>query len=284
MDKYPVGPSGYVALIDVMGDEAAIVDAARQSYGKGTRKRSGDQTLIRYLLRHKHTTPFEMVDLKFHIRCPMSVWRQWIRHRTASVNEYSTRYSEAIDDVSYVTGDEWRLQSSINKQGSDDSVLPLEPGRSLTYEQRDFHKRCKALYRKKLDLGVSRELARDDLPLGTYTEATWKMNLHNLLHFLALRLDPHAQLEIREFASAIAKIVKELFPNVWQAFEDYELRALKLTALEVTVIRKINEYRTPITEEEFMTHFQHPDWAKLERCRERDECMAKLERLGVLEW
>ena len=232
--KKPVLSDGFVTLVDVMGTDSDIVQAARVSYGKGTKKVSDDRNLIRYLMRHRHTTPFEMVEIKFLVRVPMDCWRQWIRHRTANVNEYSTRYSEAIDSMD--TADEWRLQSSSNKQGSE-GVMTDVVQKHLTDRELEFHQHAKEIYLERLDANVAREQARKDLPLSNYTEAYWKCDLHNLFHFLSLRLDAHAQLEIREYAKVIALIVKELFPISWEAFVDYRLNSMFLSSQEVDALK-----------------------------------------------
>src|SRR6185503_18131968 len=193
--KFPVLDDGFVCLVDVMGDDQAVVQAARVSYGEGTRKVSDDRGLIRYLLRHRHTTPFEMVELKFLVRVPMDTWRQWIRHRTASVNEYSTRYSLAIDAAQQTPADQWRTQAAGNRQGSGE-VLTAEAGSQLSVAEHELLQAARRTYEERIDRGVAREQARKDLPLSTYTEAYWKIDLHNLFHFLALRMDSHAQHEI----------------------------------------------------------------------------------------
>ena len=174
-----------------MGNDASVVQAARVSYGVGTKRVRKDRGLIRYLLRHAHTTPFEMCEIKFHVRVPMDVWRQWIRHRTANVNEYSTRYSIAIDAAQQTGAGEWRLQSSINRQGSANSCS-RDVGDKLSAEERALQRRAREVYEARLETGVAREQARKDLPLSTYTEAYWKIDLHNLLHFLRLRMSSHA--------------------------------------------------------------------------------------------
>ena len=194
---FPVLDHGHIRVIDYMGDDAAIVQAARVSYGAGTKKVHEDRGLIRYLLRNAHTTPFEMCKLKLHVRVPMDCWRQWIRHRTASVNEYSTRYSEAISDQQTTLPGEWRLQAMMNKQGSE-GFLDAATGEELTRTEAEFHQAAHDLYDTRIEQGVAREQARKDLPLSTYTEAYWSIDLHNLLHFLYLRMDSHAQYEIRQ--------------------------------------------------------------------------------------
>ncbi|MCA8983492.1 MAG: FAD-dependent thymidylate synthase [Planctomycetaceae bacterium] len=287
--KFPVLDDGFVCLVDVMGNDSSVVQAARVSYGEGTKQVSDDRTLIRYLLRHRHTTPFEMAEIKLLVRVPMDCWRQWIRHRTANVNEYSTRYSVAIDAAQGTPPDQWRTQSRSNRQGSD-IPLPVEQGQKLTETERDFHRQARQLYDDRLAAGVARELARKDLPLCTYTEAYWKIDLHNLLNFLALRMDPHAQLEIREYASTIGEnIVKPLFPVVWEAFEDYRLGSMFLSRLDQGVIQRMaraaseHPRTAPFTEAAFLAA-QDESWKSLTRCRERDECREKLIALGLLHW
>ena len=226
---FPVLDDGFVRVVDYMGTDSSIVQAARVSYGDGTKKVSEDRALIRYLLRSYHTTPFEMCVLKLHVRVPMDTWRQWIRHRTASVNEYSTRYSIAIDGSQMTNPDQWRQQAQDNKQGSagyfDQSV-----GSDLSATEQDLHRLSKKVYNDRLEQGVAREQARKDLPLSTYTEAFWQMDLHNLLHFLALRMDPHAQLEIRQYAETIGeKIVSQWVPMAWEAFKDYRFGRMTLS-------------------------------------------------------
>ena len=193
---------GFVRVIDYMGSDASIVQAARVSYGAGTKRIHEDRGLIRYLMRHDHTTPFEMCELKLHVRVPMDCWRQWIRHRTASVNEYSTRYSVAIDTMQITRKDRWRQQSPQNRQGSG-AFLDFETGARLSNRECEIQRLAREIYEERLAAGVAREQARKDLPLSTYTEAYWKINLHNLFHFLRLRMDAHAQEEIREYATRI---------------------------------------------------------------------------------
>jgi thymidylate synthase (FAD) len=228
---------GFIKIVDWMGGDQDIADAARVSYGKGTKSVSEDETLIRYLMRHSHTSPFEMCEIKLHIRIPMDHWRQWIRHRTANVNEYSTRYSEAIDSMEKTKQGEWRLQNKDNKQGSS-GFIDEELGRELTIKEAEFHEYAEEIYKDRLDKGIAREQARKDLPLSNYTEAYWKIDLHNLLHFLKLRMDKHAQLEIRSYADIIGyQIVSEWCPLTWKAFCDYKLNSINLTYLEVEYIK-----------------------------------------------
>jgi thymidylate synthase (FAD) len=283
--KFPVLDDGFVALVDCMGDDGSVVQAARVSYGEGTRRVSDDRQLIRYLLRHAHTTPFEMAELKFVVRVPMDCWRQWIRHRTASVNEYSTRYSLAIDSMQSTHDDEWRSQAASNRQGSD-GLLPRAAGHRLTQAETELQSMARRVYEERLEAGIAREQARKDLPLSTYTEAYWKIDLHNLLHFLALRMDSHAQLEIRRYAETIGReIVQPLFPLVWEAFLDYRVEAMRLTRLDREVISRLVAQSAaaglPATHEAFLAA-QHPSWTGLERCRERDECLGKLVSLGLV--
>src|SRR5262245_34736005 len=284
--KLPVLDDGFVALVDAMGDDQAVVQAARVSYGEGTRKVSDDRGLIRYLMRHRHTTPFEMAEIKLLVRVPMDTWRQWIRHRMASVNEYSTRYSIAIDAAQATPPHEWRQQAATNRQGSE-GILPGDVGGRLSESERQFQQQARALYEQRLELGVAREQARKDLPLSTYTEAYWKIDLHNLLHFLELRMDAHAQEEIRRYATTIGEqIVQPLFPLVWEAFVDYRRQSVHLTRLDREVIARLmkrlaEKGKSAAADEDFLA-VQDPSWASLTRCRERDECRAKLVRLGIL--
>jgi thymidylate synthase (FAD) len=270
--KFPVLDDGFVYLVDMMGDDSSIVQAARVSYGAGTKTVNDDRGLIRYLMRHRHSTPFEMVELKFHVRVPMDTWRQWVRHRTANINEYSTRYSEAIDSQQSTSPDKWRTQSTTNKQGSGD-YLPETLGTKLSNVETEFHKASRELYDQRLAAGVAREQARKDLPLSTYTEAYWKIDLHNLLHFLALRMDSHAQEEIRCYASTIGySIVSQVLPFVWEAFEDYRLQAVTLTKTELKAFQKWVQGLAP--EFDLRDAFE-----SIENKRERDEARTKVSKL-----
>lgn len=253
--KFKVLDKGFVRLVDYMGDDSAIVQAARVSYGKGTKTRHEDEGLIRYLMRHRHTTPFEQCQLKFHVKVPMDTWRQWVRHRTASINEYSTRYSEAIDDKQETKPNEWRLQDTKkNLQGSsgylpESDNLPsgheFGSGKKLTLEEENLHKLAGRVYQDRLNLGVAREQARKDLPLSTYTMAYWAINLHNLLHFLELRMDSHAQLEIRKYANKIGyDIVSELFPITWNAFVEYRLKSVTLTNRDIFMLKRLDNVKS----------------------------------------
>ncbi|MFO1007643.1 MAG: FAD-dependent thymidylate synthase [Planctomycetaceae bacterium] len=285
--KFPVLNDGFVCLVDTMGDDSAVVQAARVSYGEGTKHVSDDRTLIRYLMRHRHTTPLEMAEIKLLVRVPMDCWRQWIRHRMASVNEYSTRYSVAIDSMQTTAPDEWRTQSVSNRQGSGGFLSP-EMGEKLTDSEHEFQKSAERLYRERLEVGVAREQARKDLPLCCYTEAYWKIDLHNLLHFLALRMDSHAQLEIRQYATTIGEeIVAKLFPTVWEAFIDYRRDALALSRLEIEHIQRLSQLAgskglsLPVGLDVFL-EAQPEVWKSLSRSRERDECRSKLQLMGLV--
>lgn len=283
--KFPVLDDGFVCLVDAMGDDQAVVQAARVSYGEGTRQVSDDRGLIRYLMRHRHSTPFEMAEIKILVRVPMDCWRQWIRHRTASVNEYSTRYSLAIDATQQTSSDAWRRQSQGNRQGSE-GFLENTLGEELSASESALQHESRRIYQERIDRGVAREQARKDLPLSTYTEAYWKIDLHNLLGFLALRMDHHAQWEIRQYATAIGeRITRELFPLTWEAFVDYRLEAMTLSRLEQGVIARLAAARAsaePSAAEAEFLGAQDPQWATMKRSRERDECREKLERLGIL--
>ncbi|MDZ4746212.1 MAG: FAD-dependent thymidylate synthase [bacterium] len=230
---------GFVRLIDVMGDDASIVQAARVSYGSGTKKVHEDRGLIRYLMRHLHTTPFEMVEFKFHVKLPIFVARQWIRHRSANVNEYSGRYSEMKDEFYVPMPDQLRTQSEVNKQGRSDSVLPDDVSSKITERMQAFQQTAYDDYRTSLDTGLARELARINLPVSNYTEWYWKIDLHNLFHFLRLRIDPHAQHEIRVYGEAMAQMVKAAVPLAYEAFEDYILHAVRLSRNELAAVRSL---------------------------------------------
>ncbi len=238
--EFKVLDKGFIRVIDWMGDDSAIVQAARVSYGNGTKTVREDEGLIRYLLRNGHTSPFEMCEIKLHVKVPMDIWRQWIRHRTASVNEYSTRYSEAINDIMETNQFNWRLQSIDNKQGSSENYVNQNDGTILSNEEQKLHEHMRSVYNYRLQLGVAREQARKDLPLSNYTEAYWKIDLHNLLHFLKLRMDSHAQYEIRQYANIIGnEIVSNWVPYTWQAFKDYVLNSKSFSFTELEILRKI---------------------------------------------
>lgn len=229
---------GFVRLVDVMGDDARIVQAARVSYGEGTKTVREDAALIDYLLRHKHTSPFEMVEFTFHIKAPIFVIRQWFRHRTASVNEISARYSVMKDEFFLPSPADLRAQSKNNKQVGEGGLPDLAAGQAhdlIAQSQQQAYQE----YQTLLELGVARELAREVLPVGLYSEFYWKQNLHNLLHFLRLRLDWHAQAEIRAYAEAIAHFVKQAVPLTWESFEEHLLGGASLSRTELEVVRHL---------------------------------------------
>ena len=244
----PLHEHGFVALVDAMprlvpkGQTAdqAIVQAARVSYGAGTKKVNEDRGLIRYLLRHEHTTPFEMVEFKFHVSMPIFVARQWIRHRTANVNEYSGRYSVMPDRFYRVELDAVRKQSGNNRQGGEDVFDTGDAGELKTAQAFvEYLDQVEALYTKYeslIERGVSRELARVGLPTSQFTQWYWKCDLHNILRFLKLRLDPHAQQEIRDYAQAMHDLVAPIVPVTMEAWRDYHLESLRLTRLEIEAI------------------------------------------------
>jgi thymidylate synthase (FAD) len=244
----PLHEHGFVALVDAMprlvpeGHTAdqAIVQAARVSYGAGTKKVNEDRGLIRYLLRHEHTTPFEMVEFKFHVSMPIFVARQWIRHRTANVNEYSGRYSVMPDRFYRVALEEVRKQSGSNRQGGEDVFDTADAGELKTaqafVEYLDQVEALYAKYESLVDQGVSRELARVGLPTSQFTQWYWKCDLHNILRFLKLRMDPHAQKEIREYAQAMHDLIAPIVPVTMEAWRDYHLESLRLTRLEIEAI------------------------------------------------
>jgi len=242
--KYvPVLNAGFVGLVDHMGDDSSIVQAARVSYGKGTKKVSEDRGLIRYLVRHSHTTPLEMVEFKFHCKMPIFVARQWIRHRTASVNEYSGRYSEMSEDMFVPELNTIQKQSSNNKQGRDGEFPRVEKSLIKSYIEQS-NDTDQQIYKELLNSGLSKEMARGVLSVNNYTEWYWKIDLHNLFHFLKLRLDAHAQYEIRVFAEAMFDLIKPIVPIACEAFNDYIFDGVTyhnyhISKLELEAIREI---------------------------------------------
>ena len=232
---HPVLDHGFVRLVDTMGDDSAIVQAARVSYQKGTKTVQDDEGLIRYLMRNWHTTPFEMCEIALHVKAPIFIARQWLRHRTASPNEMSGRYSVMPSECYVPSADQIRPQSKSNKQGRGDGEIRG----SMHKERAAFELEAVAAhdeYQRRLDTGMARELARINLPLSQYTEFYWKIDLHNLFHFLRLRLHPHAQYEIRVYAEAIADIVRPWVPMAWRAFEDYRLKSISLSRAEKNIL------------------------------------------------
>jgi len=237
--QIPVLDRGFVRLVDYMGGDASIVQAARVSYGHGTRTVREDRNLINYLMRHRHTTPFEMVELKFHVKLPIFVARQWIRHRTANVNEQSLRYSVMPDEF-YVPGSgAVGFQSRTNRQGRTVDEVPEDLRARVIEVLRSVPGTTYPLYQDLIEAGIARELARICLPVSAYTEWYWKIDLFNLFHFLSLRADPHAQYEIREYATALATCVKTVAPFAHAAFEEYQLRGTNLSAHELLIVTKL---------------------------------------------
>lgn len=242
---------GFVRVVDYMGDDSSIVQAARVSYGRGTKKSLQDKGLINYLLRHRHTTPFEMCDIKFHIKLPIFVARQWIRHRTASVNEYSARYSILGNEFYVPERQNLASQSKTNKQGRDNEMVPDDVAARVIDTLKSDAMNCYDHYIQMMNedeqgnvvdennIGITRELARMNLTLNYYTEWYWKINLHNLLHFVALRADPHAQYEIRVYAEAMLDIIKAWVPFTFEAFEEHVLNGAKFSGNAVAAIRKM---------------------------------------------
>ena len=242
--EIPVHDHGMVALVDAMprlvpeGQTAdfAIVQAARVSYGAGTKKVNEDRGLIRYLMRHWHSTPFEMVEMKFHCVMPIFIARQWVRHRTANINEYSARYSVVRDRFYKPDRADLQAQSSTNRQGRGEQLEDATADAFLGHLD-EIEKDSYAKYESFIDQGVARETARMALPVNVYTEWYWKCDLHNIFRFLRLRLDPHAQKEIRDYAQAMYDLLKPICPVACEAFEDYQLNGMQLTGLEIEALR-----------------------------------------------
>ncbi|WP_118134105.1 FAD-dependent thymidylate synthase [Oceanicella sp. SM1341] len=238
----PVLDHGFVRVVDYMGDDAAIVQAARVSYGQGTKKARDDAGLIRYLMRHWHSTPFEMCELKLHVKLPVFVARQWIRHRTANVNEYSARYS-ILDREFYIPAPEQlAAQSTSNNQGRGAVLEGEEAARVLEMLKSDANRsydHYEGMLSQEGQQGLARELARMNLPANIYTQWYWKVDLHNLFHFLRLRADAHAQYEIRVYADAICAMVADWVPAAYAAFEDYRLEAAQLSGRGLDAVRRM---------------------------------------------
>lgn len=261
--KIDVLDHGFVELVDVMGDDQAIVDAARISIsGENVKSVQSNEALIRYLMRHWHTTPFEMVEFKFRAAMPMFVARQWVRHRTASINELSARYSELPTTYYVPEPQDIQKQATDNKQGRVLEMMDDAP----TWRD-DFHGEAVAAfvaYRERLGAGMARELARINLPLSTYTAWIWKANLHNIFNFLRLRLHPHAQKEIRVYAEAIATMVKDKVPVAYAAFEAYRLKSMQLTKFDIQAIQLLHGSVEPlgpeVLEDFFPTKREHSEF------------------------
>ena len=264
---------GFVRVIDYMGDDSSVVQSARVSYGKGTKKISNDKGLIKYLMRHRHSTPFEMCEIKFHIKLPIFIARQWIRHRTANVNEYSARYS-ILDKEFYIpSAENLAAQSQINNQGRGDALTDDEASNVIQILKNDAEQTY-ANYETLLNenssggvldeskSGIARELARMNLTLNTYTQWYWKIDLNNLLHFLALRADDHAQYEIRVYADVMLDLVKKWVPLTYEAFEDYRMGGTELSAKEIKLMRKLLKGAKVSFEEEGLSK---REWSELQR-------------------
>lgn len=271
--QFPVLNSGYVMLVDVMGSDAEIARAARVSYGEGTKKVHDDAGLIDHLMRMRHTSPFEMAELKFEIKVPIFVERQWVRHRMCSMNEISGRFSVLPNDVYCPDEDVVRAQSKTNKQGREEklpeNVVEEFLGNIKENACFDFQS-----YDEALQVGVARELARIQLPLGTYTKKVWKMDLHNLLHFLKLRTDPHAQWEIRQYAEIIEKIVAELFPITYASWKNHLKDAVSFSADETVILKTLTIHK--IGDSFKLTDC--PEWDQLSSSR-KSEFLAKLQKV-----
>ncbi len=274
----PVLDHGFVRVVDYMGDDAAVVQAARVSYGKGTRKVSEDRGLINYLMRHRHTTPFEMCEIKYHVKLPIFVARQWIRHRTANVNEYSARYS-ILDKEFYIPApDQLATQSRSNRQGRGATLEGDEARRVLQLLRADAE-RCYADYIEMLNeddeanvvdanrRGLARELARMNLTLSVYTQWYWKIDLYNLLHFLGLRADAHAQYEIRAYAVAMLETVKRWVPLVYEAFMEYRMGGAQLSAKGLEVVKRLVRGETV---EQAASGMSPREWRELMALLERE--------------
>lgn len=280
--KWRVLDDGFVRVIDYMGNDSSIVQSAKVT-GAGTKKTSDERAFIRNLMRHLHTTPFEMCEIKLHVRTPMDVWRQWIRHRMANVNEHSTGSSIANSAQATPAG-EWRVAAHSKSEHGDGAFLPLEQGRLLSAGEEQLQKTSRQVYEQRIAAGVEREQARKDLPLSTYTEAYWKIDLHNLLHFLHLRMDENAQQEIRAYAKMIGEeIVAKWVPLAWEAFLDYRRNAVHLSGTEAQIlaafIANAPERARAIAEAAGLLTFD--DSGKAHANRERSELESKLSALGV---
>jgi len=230
---------GFVKLLDVMGDDEEVENSARISYGEGTRKVNQTRNLIRYLMRHKHTSPFEMCEVKFHLKLPIFIMRQLVRHRTANLNEYSGRYSVMSNEFYLPEGDYLAKQSTTNSQGRGEV---LEQQGLLQFEFNRIYDGASMAYQVLLEHDLSREVARALLPVANYTECIWKIDLHNFFHFVKLRSDSHAQREIRDYADAMYELVKPNFPICCEAFEDYIQGATTFSKQEMGVIKELLEY------------------------------------------
>jgi len=237
--EFAVLDKGFVRLVDYFGSDSRIVQAARVSYGEGTKSYRQDQGLIDYLLRNDHTSPFEQVSFTFHLKMPVFVARQWIRHRTAKVNEISGRYSVMKNEFYIPAGEDIAFQSEDNRQGRRNEPVPRELQQEIRQLMAKEQNRAYETYKKLLDMGIAREIARINLPLSLYTEWYWQMDLHNLFHFLKLRMDEHAQKEIRDYSQIIFTIVKKVCPMAARSFEKHKLSGVSLSEEEAAAVREM---------------------------------------------
>jgi thymidylate synthase (FAD) len=268
---------GFVRLVDVMGNDSSIVQAARVSYGKGTKSAREDRGLIRYLIRNSHTSPLEMCEIKLHCKMPIFVARQWVRHRTASLNEYSARYSELPDEYYVPPMHRVNPQGGVSAQSSDETTV-MENAEDMLGKLDIAQEEAFTEYADLVKHGVARELSRIVTPMGTYTQWYWKIDLHNLFHFLKLRMDAHAQWEIRMFANAIAEIVKDWVPFAWEAFDDYVLNAVVFNSIEQELLHAgiaSLSTRASVAEDTFQNL-----WEGLSK-GEREEFQRKTATIGV---
>ncbi|MFN8139500.1 MAG: FAD-dependent thymidylate synthase [Fimbriimonadales bacterium] len=261
--QIPVLDKGFVRLVDYMGGDARIVQSARVSYGAGTKTVREDRGLIHYLLRNDHTSPFEQVLLTFHCKMPIFVARQWVRHRTARLNEISGRYSVMQDEFYLPETEQLRKQSKNNKQGRSDETLPIEDALAMIDRFEAEQKTIYANYQQMLDAGLARELARMNLPLSLYTEWYWNIDLHNLFHFLRLRLDAHAQYEIRVYGEALASCAQAVAPLAYEAFVEHKLNSVQFSRSECAALVAMLDNKEPKLEERSMRIFNE----KLEKLR-----------------
>jgi thymidylate synthase (FAD) len=280
----PVYEHGFVGLVDWLGDDSTPPQRARMSYGKGTKSVQDDRNLLRYLIRHKHNTPVEMVELVFHLKLPIFVMRQHVRHRTASINEYSARYSEMSNEFYIPMYEDIALQSTTNKQGRQEVVYGdadlLEHTEKIKTQKimHDSYAQSFKAYQELLDMGLARELARTVLPVANYTECFWKVNLHNFFNYSRLRRDSHAQKEIRAFADPMFQLVEEKFPMACEAFNDYVFEAETFSRMEMNLLKAILDARQDVTT--FIDNFEGGVEQIMARFgltkREFDEFLAKL--------
>lgn len=254
--ELPVLNKGFVRLVDYLGGDQRVVQAARVSYGAGTKSYRQDRGLIHYLLSHDHTSPFEQVQLTFHVKMPIFVARQWVRHRTARLNEISGRYSVMKDEFYVPDAEMMRLQSKDNKQARSDEGLPTEAAEAMVAEMAADQNDIYAHYQAMIDQGLAREIARCNLPLSLYTEWYWQIDLHNLFHFLRLRMDAHAQYEIRCYAERLAECARAVAPLSWEAFAEHHLNAVRFGEAELAALGRVMAGQDPGLEGMALTTFQ----------------------------